>query len=104
MYATWLAFTSTVLALARFAIMPSWSGLIDRSTVATIYQVGLVFQAGDVRRFGAPAPFMGHKKMATTKSMRERPQPGGPQKRQRVTVGTSLRLSKADMTQLLVVL
>src|ERR1700747_3441226 len=28
--------------------MRSWSGLIDRSSVATIYQVGLVFQAGDV--------------------------------------------------------
>src|SRR5271170_6383463 len=26
----------------------SWSGLIDRSAVATMYQVGLVFQAGDV--------------------------------------------------------
>src|ERR1700685_2815529 len=37
-----------VLALARFAIMRSWSGLIDRSAVATMYQVGLVFQAGDV--------------------------------------------------------
>src|SRR6202790_3667073 len=48
MYATWLAFTSTVLALARFAIMRSWSGLIDRSAVATMYQVGLFFQAGDV--------------------------------------------------------
>src|SRR5229473_7562842 len=48
MYATWLAFTSTVLAWARFAIIRSWSGLIDRSAVATIYQVGLVFQAGDV--------------------------------------------------------
>src|SRR5580704_12156964 len=48
MQATWLAFTSTVLALARFAIMRSWSGLIDRSAVATMYQVGLVFQAGDV--------------------------------------------------------
>src|SRR6266478_6956268 len=48
MYATWLEFTSIVLALARFAIMRSWSGLIDRSLVATIYQVGLVFQAGDV--------------------------------------------------------
>src|SRR5260370_6125716 len=48
MYATWLAFTSTVLASARFAIMRSWSGLIDRSAVATMYQVGLVFQAGDV--------------------------------------------------------
>src|ERR1700733_9646769 len=47
MYATWLAFTSTVLALARFAIIRSWSGLIDRSAVATMYQVGLVFQAGD---------------------------------------------------------
>src|SRR6266849_2162596 len=46
--ATWLAFTSTVLALARFAIMRSWSGLIDRSAVATMYQVGLVFQVGDV--------------------------------------------------------
>src|SRR5271167_2225647 len=48
MYATWLAFTSTVLALARFAIMRSCSGLIDRSSVATMYPVGLVFQAGDV--------------------------------------------------------
>src|ERR1700734_3549963 len=48
MYATWLAFTSTVLALARFAIIRSWSGLIDRSAVATMYQVGLLFQAGDV--------------------------------------------------------
>src|ERR1700691_1274249 len=37
-----------VLALARFAIMRSWSGLIDRSWVATMYQVGLVFQAGDL--------------------------------------------------------
>src|SRR5271156_5392569 len=48
MKATWLAFTSTVFALARFAIMRSWSGLIDRSAVATMYQVGLLFQAGDV--------------------------------------------------------
>src|SRR4029077_5998053 len=48
MYATWLAFTSTVFALARFAIMRSWSGLIDRSAVATMYQLGLVFQAGVV--------------------------------------------------------
>src|SRR6202030_3849585 len=48
MYATWLAFTSTVLPLARFAIMRSWSGLIDRSSVATMYQVGFDFQAGDV--------------------------------------------------------
>src|ERR1700728_4701035 len=48
MYATWLESTSTVLAWARFAIMRSWSGLIDRSPVATMYQVGLVFQAGDV--------------------------------------------------------
>src|SRR3984957_10928551 len=46
MYATWLAFTSTVLALARFAIIRSWSGLIDRSSVATMYQVGLCFHAG----------------------------------------------------------
>src|ERR1700722_15054885 len=46
MYATWLAFTSTVLALARFAIIRSWSGLIERSSVATMYQVGLFFQAG----------------------------------------------------------
>src|SRR5271154_2615652 len=28
--------------------MRSWSGLIDRSAVATMYQVGFVFQAGDV--------------------------------------------------------
>src|ERR1700758_5526785 len=28
--------------------MRSWSGLIDRSAVATMYQVGLVFQAGAV--------------------------------------------------------
>src|SRR5271163_1601655 len=48
MYATWLAFTSTVLALARFAIMRSWSGLIDLSAVATMYAVGLDFQAGAV--------------------------------------------------------
>src|ERR1700740_848385 len=48
MEATWLEFTSTVFALARFAIMRSWSGFIDRSAVATIYQVGLVFQAGVV--------------------------------------------------------
>src|ERR1700677_4687114 len=49
MYATWLApVISTVLALARFAIIRSWSGLIDRSAVATMYQVGLVFHAGDV--------------------------------------------------------
>src|SRR5580658_5610543 len=48
MYATWLACTSTVLALARLAIIRSWFGLIDRSSVATMYQVGLVFQAGDV--------------------------------------------------------
>src|SRR6201982_3074286 len=46
MEATWLAFTSTVLALARFAIMRSWSGLIDRSALATMYQVGFDFQAG----------------------------------------------------------
>src|SRR5580658_5803085 len=46
MYATWLAFTSTVFAWARFAIIRSWIGLIDRSEVATMYQVGLVFQAG----------------------------------------------------------
>src|SRR6202166_548740 len=37
-----------VFALARFAIMRSWSGLIDRSAVVTMYQLGLVFQAGDV--------------------------------------------------------
>src|ERR1700677_3886612 len=37
-----------VLALARFAIMRSCSGLIDRSAAATMYQVGLVLQAGDV--------------------------------------------------------
>src|SRR5271154_2275718 len=35
-----------VLALARFAIIRSWSGLIERSSVATMYQVGLFFQAG----------------------------------------------------------
>src|SRR5271168_1703340 len=46
MKATWLDFTSTVLARARFAIMRSCSGLIDRSAVATMYQVGFVFQAG----------------------------------------------------------
>src|SRR6202051_4862107 len=28
--------------------MRSWSGLIDRSSVATMYQVGLVFHAGCV--------------------------------------------------------
>src|SRR5271155_1157576 len=28
--------------------MRSWSGLIDRSALATMYQVGLAFQAGDV--------------------------------------------------------
>src|SRR5271163_4999799 len=48
MEATWLAFTSTVVALARFAIMRSWSGLMDRSELATMYQVGLCFQAGFV--------------------------------------------------------
>src|SRR5580704_11747024 len=48
MYATWLEFTSIVLALARFAIIRSWSGLIDRSAVATMYQAGFDFQAGDV--------------------------------------------------------
>src|SRR5277367_1984175 len=48
MYATWLEFTSIVVAWARFAIMRSCSGLIDRSALATMYQVGLVFQAGDV--------------------------------------------------------
>src|ERR1700722_14039044 len=48
MYATWLAFTSTVVAWARLAIMRSCSGLIDRSAVATMYQVGLFFQAGFV--------------------------------------------------------
>src|SRR3984957_19858461 len=37
-----------VLALARFAIMRSWSGLIDRSAVATMYQGGLDFHAGGV--------------------------------------------------------
>src|SRR5258706_14392638 len=46
MYATWLAFTSTVVAWARFAIMRSCSGLIDRSWVATMYQLGFAFQAG----------------------------------------------------------
>src|SRR5208282_5797785 len=46
MYATWLAFTSTVFARARFAIIRSCSGLMDRSALATMYQVGLVFQAG----------------------------------------------------------
>src|SRR5208283_2959193 len=39
---------SIVLAFARFAIIRSWSGLIDRSAVATMYHVGLVFQAGFV--------------------------------------------------------
>src|SRR5271169_343014 len=48
MYATWLEFTSTVFALARFAIIRSWIGLIDRSSLATMYQVGLVFHAGFV--------------------------------------------------------
>src|ERR1700691_1861416 len=48
MSAACLESTSTVLALARFAIMRSWSGLIDRSAVATMYQVGLAFHAGDV--------------------------------------------------------
>src|ERR1700751_1230538 len=48
LYAKWLAFTSTVVAWARFAIMRSCSGLIDRSAEATMYQVGLVFQAGFV--------------------------------------------------------
>src|SRR5580692_3926730 len=49
MYATWLApFISTVLAWARFAIIRSWIGLIDRSSDATMYQVCLVFQAGFV--------------------------------------------------------
>src|SRR5277367_3900458 len=48
MQATWLEFTSTVLALARFAIILSWSGLIDRSAVATMYQVGLFLHAGFV--------------------------------------------------------
>src|SRR3984893_1544831 len=28
--------------------MRSWSGLIDRSSVATMYEVGLFFHAGDV--------------------------------------------------------
>jgi len=46
MYATWLAFTSTVFAFARFAIIRSCCGLIERSAVATMYAVGLVFQAG----------------------------------------------------------
>ena len=32
----------------RFAIIRSWSGLIDRSSVATIYQLGFDFQAGFV--------------------------------------------------------
>src|SRR5580692_4485822 len=49
MYATWLEpFISTVLAWARFAIIRSWIGLIDRSWEATMYHVGLVFQAGFV--------------------------------------------------------
>jgi pimeloyl-ACP methyl ester carboxylesterase len=43
-----LEFSSTVVAWARFAIMRSCCGLIDRSWVATMYQVGLVFQAGFV--------------------------------------------------------
>src|ERR1700691_4068718 len=47
MYATWLEpLISTVFAWARFAIIRSWIGLIDRSCEATMYQVGLVFQAG----------------------------------------------------------
>src|SRR5580704_11697377 len=37
-----------VLARARLAIIRSWFGLIDRSEAATMYQVGLVFQAGFV--------------------------------------------------------
>src|SRR5208282_4097108 len=37
-----------VLARARFAIMRSCAGLMDRSAEATMYQVGLVFQAGFV--------------------------------------------------------
>src|ERR1700747_595533 len=45
---TWLAFTSTVVAWARFAIIRSCTGLIDRSALATMYQLGLVFQAGFV--------------------------------------------------------
>src|ERR1700683_4288701 len=48
MSATWLAFTSTVLALARLAIMRSCIGLIERSELATMYHVGLFFQAGFV--------------------------------------------------------
>src|SRR4029077_14202777 len=32
--------------------MRSWSGLIDRSAVATMYQAGLVFQAGVVNLWG----------------------------------------------------
>src|ERR1700686_3326749 len=59
MYATWLAFTSTVLAWARFAIMRSCSGLIDRSWVATMYQVGLVFQAGLVILWVNASPEIG---------------------------------------------
>src|SRR5579862_4274997 len=35
-----------MMALARFAIIRSWIGLIDRSSPATMYQVGLVFHAG----------------------------------------------------------
>src|SRR6202167_527606 len=46
MYATWLEFTSTVVAIARCAIICSWSGLIERSWAATMYQVGLCFHAG----------------------------------------------------------
>src|ERR1700739_1534697 len=37
-----------VVARARFATIRSWSELIDRSAAATMYQVGLVFQAGFV--------------------------------------------------------
>ena len=36
------------MALARFAIMRSWFGLIERSAVATMYQVGFDFHAGEV--------------------------------------------------------
>ena len=51
MYATWLEFTSIVLACARFAINRSWSGLIDRSAVATMYQVGLFSEGVTLQDF-----------------------------------------------------
>src|ERR1700678_2883222 len=44
--------------------MRSWSGLVDRAAVATMYQVGLVFQAGFVTLWVNESVEMGTCEMA----------------------------------------